>query len=75
MPVAAVAALLGVVLGSGYGLAGTASVLGGTGDVVLTIPWGQVAAIVGVATLAGLLASVLPARRAAGVSPVTAIGG
>lgn len=42
---------------------------------VLTVPWGQVAAIVGVATLAGLLASVLPARRAAGVSPVTAIGG
>jgi putative ABC transport system permease protein len=50
-------------------------VLRPVGDLVLVVPWLQVAAIVGVATLAGLLASVLPARRAARTSPVAAIAG
>ncbi|MGY1814379.1 ABC transporter permease [Blastococcus sp. SYSU D00820] len=71
--VAGVAAVLGVVLGGGYGLAGAASVLGDVGEVQLTVPWLQVAAIVVVATAAGLLASVLPARRAARTPPVAAI--
>lgn len=71
--VAGVAAVLGVVLGGAYGLIGAASVLGGLGEVVLAVPWLQVAAIVAVATLAGLLASVLPARRAARTAPVAAI--
>jgi putative ABC transport system permease protein len=73
--VAGVAAVLGVLLGGAYGLIGAASVLGEIGDIVLTVPWLQVAAIVVVATLAGLLASVLPARRAARTSPVAAIAG
>jgi putative ABC transport system permease protein len=71
--VAGVAAVLGVLLGGGYGLIGTASVLGGQGEVLLDVPWLQVAAIVVVATVAGLLASVLPARRAARTAPVAAI--
>src|SRR3954463_5151252 len=71
--VAGVAAVLGVVLGGAYGLVGTAAVLGGQGEVVLSVPWLQVAAIVVVATLAGLLASVLPARRAARTAPVAAL--
>jgi putative ABC transport system permease protein len=71
--VAGVAAVLGVTLGGAYGLIGAASVLGGIGEVVLVVPWLQVVAIVAVATLAGLLASVLPARRAARTSPVAAI--
>jgi putative ABC transport system permease protein len=73
--VAGVAAVLGVVLGSAYGLIGVASVLGSYGELVLSMPWLQVAAIVAVATVAGLLASVLPARRAARTSPVAAIAG
>ncbi|TFV87143.1 ABC transporter permease [Blastococcus sp. CT_GayMR16] len=71
--VAGVAAVLGVLLGGAYGLIGAASVLGEIGEIVLAVPWLQVAAIVVVATLAGLLASVLPARRAARTSPVAAI--
>lgn len=75
MLVAGVAAVLGVLLGGAYGLVGAASVLGGLGDIVLSVPVLQVAAIVVVATAAGLLASVLPARRAARTSPVAAIAG
>jgi putative ABC transport system permease protein len=73
--VAGVAALLGVLLGGAYGLIGAASVLGDLGEIVLSVPWLQVGAIVVVATLAGLLASVLPARRAARTPPVAAIAG
>lgn len=71
--VAGVAALLGVLLGGAYGLAGVAAVLGGEVSTVLSVPWLQVGAIVVVATLAGLLASVLPARRAARTPPIAAI--
>nr|WP_240895944.1 ABC transporter permease [Kineococcus siccus] len=71
--VAGVAAVLGVVLGSGYGLAGTAAVLSAQAPVVLALPWAQLAGIVAVAAGAGVLASVLPARRAARTSPVAAI--
>ncbi|MGY1665680.1 FtsX-like permease family protein [Geodermatophilus sp. SYSU D00696] len=71
--VSGVAAVLGVVLGGVYGVTGTASVLGLAGEVVVDVPWLQVAAIVVVATVAGLLASVLPARRAARTAPVAAI--
>jgi putative ABC transport system permease protein len=71
--VAGVAAVLGVLIGGAYGLIGAASVLGEVGEIVLSVPWLQVAAIVVVATVAGLLASVLPARRAARTAPVAAI--
>jgi putative ABC transport system permease protein len=71
--VAGVAAVLRVLLGTACGLIGSASVLGQVVDIVLVVPWVQVAAIVVVATAAGLLASVLPARRAVRTSPVAAI--
>jgi putative ABC transport system permease protein len=71
--VAGVASVIGVLVGGSYGLIGAASVLGEVGEIVLDVPWLQVGAIVVVATLAGLVASVLPARRAARTSPVAAI--
>ncbi|MGY2078589.1 FtsX-like permease family protein [Modestobacter sp. SYSU DS0657] len=73
--VAGVAAVIGVLVGGAYGAAGAASALGEVGEVVVSVPWLQVAAIVVVATVAGLLASVLPARRAAKTPPVAAIAG
>ena len=71
--VAGVAAVLGVLLGAGYGLVGVASLLADQGELVLSFPWVQVGAIVVVATVAGLVASVLPARRAARTPPVAAL--
>jgi putative ABC transport system permease protein len=71
--IAGVATVLGTVLGAVYGAIGTVCALGAEGDVTIRVPWGQVAAIVAVATLAGAAASVLPSRRAARVSPVAAL--
>ena len=59
-------------LGGFYGATGTASVLGMADEVVVGVPWPQVTADVVVATVAGLLASVLPARRAVHTPPVAA---
>jgi len=73
--VAGVAAVLGVLVGGSYGLVGAASALGEVGELTISVPWLQVLAIVAVATVAGLLASVLPARRAAMTPPVAAIAG
>jgi len=77
--VAGVGGLLGVVLGSLYGWAGAASLLGGAaaagGSAIWTpeLPWGRLALLLGVAVAAGLLASVLPARRAVRTPPVAAL--
>ena len=73
---ATVAVVLGVALGIGYGWAGIATLFGDIPDngVPLVIPWGRVALIAAVAVGAGILASVLPARRAARVAPAVALG-
>lgn len=71
--VAAVGALLGTVLGLLYGWAGTLTVLGGVWDVSLQVPWLRIAVMLAIAVVAGLVASVLPGRRAARQSPVTAL--
>lgn len=68
--VAGVAAVLGTVLGIVYGWLGAKSALGSVADVVPAVPWLQLLAVFGVAIVAGLLASVMPARRAARLSPV-----
>jgi putative ABC transport system permease protein len=71
---ALVAAGLGVVLGLLYGWAGTAALMGHQVDeVAYAVPAGLLATIALVAAAAGLLASVLPARRAAKVAPADAL--
>jgi putative ABC transport system permease protein len=72
--VAAAGGVVGAALGVGYGWAGTAAALGpGRGGAVLVVPWGTVAAVLVVVSLAGICAALVPARRAARVSPVTAL--
>ncbi|HWJ84729.1 MAG TPA: FtsX-like permease family protein [Cellulomonas sp.] len=74
MLIAGVGALLGVLLGLVYGWAGSAIVFGAFGDLHLAVPWRDLALVLVVAVVAGLVASVLPARRAARTSPVAALG-
>jgi len=73
--VAGVGGLLGVVLGTVYGWLGAASLLGSTagGLATLALPWERIGTVLLVAVLAGLLASVLPGRRAANTPPVAAL--
>ncbi|MFC5040114.1 FtsX-like permease family protein [Ornithinimicrobium kibberense] len=66
---ALVSALVGLGLGLGYAALGVQTILPEGVPVQLAVPWGRVGIIVGVALLAGVLASVLPARRAVRVSP------
>lgn len=56
-----------------FGAIGAAAMLSELGPLRLAVPAGNIAAVVGVAVLAGVLASVLPGRRAARQSPVTAL--
>ncbi|MGW6131557.1 ABC transporter permease [Cellulomonas sp. NPDC055163] len=72
--IAGVGALLGVVLGVLYGWAGSATLLGAMGDVVLAVTWWHLVLVLVVALAAGMLASVLPGRAAARTSPVAALG-
>lgn len=71
--IAGVAALFGTVLGALYGWLGAQSALGAFSPVAASIPWGQLGVVLAVALLAGLAASVLPARRAARLSPVAGL--
>ena len=73
--IAGVASFLGVALGLLLGAAGTASVIGASHLAVGAVPWWQLAAIVLVGGLAGVVASLVPARRASRVSPVAAMAG
>jgi putative ABC transport system permease protein len=73
MVIAGVGAVLGVALGLVYGWAGATTALSALGEVPLVVPWADVAVIVVVALVAGLVASVLPARAAVRTAPVTAL--
>lgn len=73
MLIAGVGAVVGVVLGLGYGWMGAVVVLGSFAEIHLTVPWLDLGILVAVALAAGLLASVLPARSAARTSPVEAL--
>ncbi|MGW7683587.1 ABC transporter permease [Kribbella sp. NPDC054772] len=73
---ALVAAGLGIVLGLIYGWTGTSALMGGQtvdGGVEYAVPGKLLIAIAAIAAVAGLLASVLPARRAAKVAPAGAL--
>ena len=70
---ALVGVVIGGLLGSGYAVAGVRALFTEYMTITPTVPWGQLAAITAVAVVAGLLASVLPARRAARVSPAQAL--
>jgi putative ABC transport system permease protein len=71
--IAGIGAAVGAVLGLLYGWAGAAAVLGAVGTVTYEVPWRDLAVVLVVAVLAGLLASVLPGRAAARTSPVRAL--
>lgn len=71
--VAVVSAVLGVILGTGYAWLGVLTLLPEDTEIALALPWGQLAIVLGVAVLAGLLASVLPARRAARIAPAAGL--
>jgi putative ABC transport system permease protein len=72
---ALVAAGLGILLGLIYGWSGTAALMGGQVDdgIQYAVPGRLLLTIALVAAVAGLLASVLPARRAAKVAPAGAL--
>ncbi|UFU05521.1 ABC transporter permease [Ruania halotolerans] len=67
-------AMIGAVAGLIYGWAGSSVLLQSIGEVPFLVPWRDLAAVAGVALVAGLLASVLPARSAVRTSPVAALG-
>lgn len=71
--VAVVAAIIGTALGVVYGWLGALSAIGSFANVTAVIPWLQIAGVVAVAAVAGLAASVIPARRAARLSPVVGL--
>jgi putative ABC transport system permease protein len=65
-------ALLGVVLGTGFGVALMYS-LRDEGLEVISVPWVQLGLFLGLAVLVGVLAAVFPARRAARLDVLRAI--
>ncbi|MDX2356729.1 ABC transporter permease [Dietzia sp. PP-33] len=69
-----VAAGIGIVAGTCFGAVGIGALLGEM-DVPLSfgLPWFQLVLVVVAALLAGLLASILPARRAARLSPTVGL--
>lgn len=71
--VAGVASVIGVLFGMVFGVAGTASVFGIEDVALSAVPWVQLVAIVLIGGICGVIASLLPARRAGLVSPVTAL--
>lgn len=73
--VAGVASMLGVALGLVFGIAGTVSVVGPHNFAAGGVPWAQLVGIVAIGAAAGMLAAVLPARRATRVPPTVALAG
>nr|AGS49752.1 hypothetical protein [uncultured bacterium esnapd15] len=74
MLMSVVATLLGTVIGVGFAWVGYRTFLSqALSDATMQIPWLTLVVVVLTAALAGLLASVLPARRAARVTPAAGL--
>lgn len=74
MVLAGVGVLLGILLGVGYGIAGTFALLGkNVSEVVVVIPWLYLVGILAFGLGAGYLASVLPSIRAGKIQPASAL--
>lgn len=72
--IAVTGGVVGTVLGLAFGWAGSTVMIGGMGEVELAVPWAALVGVAVVTVLAGLLASVLPARSAVRTPPVAALG-
>ncbi|HEY9566327.1 MAG TPA: FtsX-like permease family protein, partial [Nocardioides sp.] len=69
-----VATVMGVTLGVAFAWVGVETMLSQfVDDLSMTLPWGQLALVIVVSAVAGLLACVLPARRAARVTPAAGL--
>ena len=66
-------AIIGSALGIFFGAVGILALPLEGLTIFITIPWIQIAAVIGIAVLASLVASWLPGRRAAKVSPSAAL--
>ena len=64
---------IGVILGIIFGIAGTYAMPLEDVTIAIAMPWGTLIAVVAVSVLAALIASWLPGRKAAKVSPVEAL--
>ncbi|MDR1118614.1 MAG: ABC transporter permease [Bifidobacteriaceae bacterium] len=73
MVIAGVAGLMGCLIGTFFGMAGSALLLGSTGYLSLAFPAGRVGVVFALSLVTGLLASVLPGRRAAKTPPAEAL--
>jgi len=71
--IALLGAVLGMIMGVVFGVV-LQRAIADQGVDVLSIPWAQLAVFVVLAAVAGMLAAVLPARRAARLDVLTAIG-
>jgi putative ABC transport system permease protein len=70
---AAIGTVIGIVLGTIYGWIGALTLIGDSYPVALGFPSARIAVIAVIAVACGLLASILPARRAATADPVVAL--
>jgi putative ABC transport system permease protein len=71
--IAVVGSVVGVLLGTGYGIAGAAAVVGVDRVSLPDLPLVALAGIVVVGGMAGLLSSAIPARRALQADPAAAL--
>lgn len=73
LTLAGVGTIVGLALGVAYGLGGAYALFGSEMTITTEIPWARLGLVAAVALAAGWLASVIPARRAARVSPSAAL--